>query len=495
MDQITAGLLAQSDHQSSSRLPAMIVFSTCLGIFLSTAPGWAQEMSAIEDRMLRMEREIQMLKQGNEELKKELRMLQEGMGIREGADSRIREEASPEATSPQRHSDSERKAEDSGSWLKAEYKNGFRLTSDDGQFKFRLGGRVTGRFTALDSGSPHDDEFSVERARLFTNVTLLDYLDLRIQVEFAEDVNLKDGYLDFRYIPWAQLRFGQFKAPFTRENLQSHKYLDFADRSIAVENMRQPSRDLGAMVHGRFSDGLIQYQLAVLNGTGENKGDDNDSKDLVVRFALQPFRGTQNGLLSGLHLGASGTWGDQNTAYEDANFVTVAGTEFVDFASGTEHEGDRTRLGTEFVWRIGPASLKAEWMRMWLDDFQMGSMREELVFHSWYVSGSYLLTGEAKTLGKTSPTHPFNPSKGMWGAWELAGRYSQFHSDGDLFKFAMASGTDQAKAFTVGLNWYLNEFLRGTFNWEHTEFDDDLFIDGKTFDDEDAFLIQCQLEF
>jgi phosphate-selective porin OprO/OprP len=222
---------------------------------------------------------------------------------------------------------------------------GLHLTSDEGWYDLQLGGRVTSRFTAFAGDHPLDDEFSVERARLFANARLFDYYSLRIQVEFSQErrVNeafsqeprLKDGYLDVHYVPWAQFRLGQFKVPFTLESLQSHKYIDFAERSIAVDNMRLPSRDIGAMLHGRLADGVFEYQLAVLSGTGENRSDDNNAKDLAGRLVLRPFQRVENGALRGAQLGISGTWGKQDRALFGLRFLTVGGTGFVDFAPDT----------------------------------------------------------------------------------------------------------------------------------------------------------------
>jgi phosphate-selective porin OprO/OprP len=132
---------------------------------------------------------------------------------------------------------------------------------------------------------------------------------------------------------------------------------------------------------------------------------------------------------------------------------------------------------------------------MWLEDLRRPTARGDFHFDSWYVSASYLLTGEKKTLGRIVPRRRFNPFRSTWGAWELAARYSLFRSDDDLFRLGMASGTSRADAFTVGLNWYLNELLRLTLNYERTEFDDDLMIGGELLDDEDAILLQTQLEF
>ena len=452
-------------------------------LFLFTAQGWTQDSPTLEERLSRMEREIQLLKARNADLESEISSMREQLADQqESAIDAAREIAS-------------KAIEESKPQIEVAYKKGLSIASEDDNFKLKVGGRVTTRFTAFDSGYPSDDEFSVSRARIYALVSLLDHYDLKIQTEFSKDPTLKDGYLNIHYVPWAEVKVGQFKPPYTWENLQSHKYLDFVDRSIAVNNMRKPSRDIGVMLHGKLLDNRLKYQLAVLNGSGENKGDDNDAKDIAGRLALQPFRGEENGILSKLHLGVSGTAGDQNKDFSSESFKTIGGAAFVDFADDTLQTGNRIRLGTEVIWPMGPASLKAEWTHMQLDNFKLGALDEDLDFYAWYVSASYILTCEDKTLGRLSPSRPLDPSKNAWGAWELAARYSVFKSDSDLFKLGMATGTDRAEAFTIGLNWYLNDFLRVIFDFEHTDFDDDVIAGGKTLDDEDAFLVRCQLEF
>jgi phosphate-selective porin OprO/OprP len=410
-----------------------------------------------------MERDIRMLHQKNQDLEGEVRRLRKA--VEEGRDIRP---------------DSSRKSV---------------IRTDNPQYDLRLGGRITGRYTALEADHPVDDEFSVERARLFTDVSLMDHYRLRIQVEFAEDPELRDGYLEVDYVPWARFRLGQFKVPFTLENQQSHKYIDFAERSLSVDNMRLPARDIGIMLHGQSPSRVFEYQLALLNGTGENQSDDNGAKDLAGRLVFRPFLEPENNALTGMQVGISGTWGNQDTDFSSREFLTVGGTPFIDFASDTVHEGTRSRLGTEFAWAAGPALLKTEWMWMWLDDFRRPPLEEDVRFYSGYVSTSYLLTGERKTLNRIVPQRPLSPPQGDWGAWELAARYSLFHSDDDLFRLGLASGTSRTDAFTIGLNWYLNEALRLTLNYEHAEFDDDLLINGEVLDDEDVFLVQTQLEF
>jgi len=249
------------------------------------------------------------------------------------------------------------------------------------------------------------------------------------------------------------------------------------------------------MLQGRLFDNIMRYQLALTNGTGENRADDNDAKDVAARFTFLPFRNMEGSCLSKLHLGVSGTFGKENTDFSAIAFKTVGGTEFVDFTQGDILRGTRTRLGTEFIWLYGPASIKSEAMWMWLDDLQNSPISGNFSFSSWYILGTYVLTGEEEKIQWINPREPFNPFKGTWGAWELAARYAVFHSEDDLFESGLANGAIEAQAFTLGINWYLNDFVRFMLDYEHTEFNDNIIFKGKTVDNEDVLVAQWELDF
>jgi len=492
---------------------SVVLLSGLMCLLLSPIPARAEEPSPVEQRMMRMEDEIRMLKEQNEELEKELRSLHEVLEARpvpQPAEEKAPEEAAPPAAKAERPAKPE---------FEVGYKDGFYIGSTDGQYKLRLGGYLQTRYSAFESDTPLNDQFSLKRARLETNVSLMDNYDLKFQLELNDtstapassptasstsstlsNVRLKDGYIDVHYIPEAQVRIGQYKVPFSWENLQSPKYFDFVDFSMAVDSMRFGGRDIGIMVHGKLFDDVLQYQLAVLNGSGENTGDNSTEKDLDARVALCPFSKTDSWLLSGMQFGIAETTGREKANMNGFKFKTLGGLAFTTFASGDVMR-QRTRFGTEFIWPFGPASIKSEWMWMGMDDFQLRNAsndvlkEEDLRFRAWYLSGTYLLTGEKKTLGRIVPNHPFNPFKGTWGAWEVAARYSAFKSDNDLIKEGFATGTDEAEAFTLGLNWYINPYMRMILDYEHTEFDQEFTVSGETVDDEDVIIAQWQFEF
>jgi phosphate-selective porin len=109
-----------------------------------------------------------------------------------------------------------------------------------------------------------------------------------------------------------------------------------------------------------------------------------------------------------------------------------------------------------------------------------GSDLDKVTAKGWYVSGTYLLTGEEKRLSApVVPTHLLAPIAGQWGpgAWELAMRYTdqKFTSDGPVnfyngkltgFPGGGTTAENGVRAFTLGVNWYLNAQTRVMLNSE-----------------------------
>ncbi|MFI5350805.1 MAG: porin, partial [Elusimicrobiota bacterium] len=114
-----------------------------------------------------------------------------------------------------------------------------------------------------------------------------------------------------------------------------------------------------------------------------------------------------------------------------------------------------------------------------------------LTTRSWQVAGSWVLTGEKTSFTGLKPRHPFDPMKGTWGAWELAGRYSALWVDSGAFpRFASpAASSRRADAWTGGVNWYLNSSVRFAANFMQTK------LAGGTRDLEQALLTRLQISF
>ena len=80
-------------------------------------------------------------------------------------------------------------------------------------------------------------------------------------------LKLQDWYIDLTPKPYAQVRMGQFKIPFSRAELVSDQRLQLTQRSIA-NDLFSPGRDRGVLFHGGTDTGRVQYNVGAFNGTG-----------------------------------------------------------------------------------------------------------------------------------------------------------------------------------------------------------------------------------
>ncbi len=367
------------------------------------------------------------------------------------------------------------------------------IKSADGQHKIELHGRVNfdvrayeNDARALDSKRSNQDpnrsdlltRMLVRRARLGVDATFFKYLDMKLEGEFSEvgsasnadsKFQLTDGYAELNYWPEFRVRGGQFKVPFSFEELTSSRVIDFVERSV-VNNL-VPARDVGAMFHGSLFDGTLEYAAGIFNGNGQNNAETNDSKEYAGRLLVRPFKQTAIPFLQKLHLAGDMTYGDQDKGQSlrgrtDGRF---------EFFPRVPTSGDRVRYGFEAVHAYGPVGLYGEYVKTAEERKGLGSGGSDLADvdgRGWYVGGTWLVTGEEKIHGKAPKVKKnFDPRTGGLGALELVARFAQldFDSDDPL----PSPGENGVDALTVGFNWYLTPNARLMFNWGQNWFDND----------------------
>ena len=334
------------------------------------------------------------------------------------------------------------------------------IRSTDGNFKLSPVGRVQVDFRAYEEGSSLKNNFLVRRGRIGLSGTFYKYFDFFVEADFGQGAAvLTDGYLEFRYWSELRLRAGQFKIPFSYEELFSDNNLDFVERSVA-DNLT-PSRDLGAMLHGSLFGGVVNYAGGIFNGTGQNTADTNNSKDVAGRLVVYPFKQTDIALLKNLHLGADVAWGEQDSGQSlrgrtDGTFV---------FFNRINTRGDRLRYSGEVAYYTGPFTIYGEYIQSEEERKGLGAGGRDLpdLFgRGWYVTTTYMLTGETKVPGQTVVPNrwatPVGPEPG-WGAWELAARFAQLD-----FRARDITG-NRVNALTLGVNWYLTPNVKWLANF------------------------------
>ena len=116
-------------------------------------------------------------------------------------------------------------------------KGKFTVVSDDGDFKFRVGGRIQmDAATYAEDELRHNDGTEIRRARLFAQGTLWQYWNYRLQYDFSgSGINgLQDAYIDYAGLKPVSIRLGHFKEPFSLQGMTSSKYLPFMERSLII---------------------------------------------------------------------------------------------------------------------------------------------------------------------------------------------------------------------------------------------------------------------
>jgi phosphate-selective porin OprO and OprP len=153
----------------------------------------------------------------------------------------------------------------------------------------RSGGRIQVRHTY--DGESELSNFNVPRLRLALSGSLYTNWKWEFQSDFARDrqTTLKDGLVEYAFSDQFNIRFGQYKVRFDRQQLESSGRQTFVDRALAAGNLGL-ARDVGLLVHGRTDNRVFQYSAGIFNGSGEGQANVADRGHMLVgRISINPL--------------------------------------------------------------------------------------------------------------------------------------------------------------------------------------------------------------
>lgn len=318
------------------------------------------------------------------------------------------------------------------------------------------------------------DTFLFRRIRPLFEGTLFNAVDFRFMPDFGQGTQqIQEAYLEEKTLRFAKLRVGKFKEPIGLEVLRSDRELIFAERSLASDLV--PLRYLGAQLSGSVLSDSIAYQGGFFQGSSDGSNGVftqwMSSHEAVARLFLRPFAATPVNPLHQFGFGVAGSTGDQEGAI--AGLKTVGQTTFFKYSSATVANGQHNRLSPQAYYYLGPFGLLGEYVissQEVLNKTHTGRVRNR----AWETTATVMLTGEKNSYEGVRPHNASEHVTGWrrFGAVELAVRYSQLAIDGDAFpRFASVSSSAQvAKEQGIGLNWYLNRYVKLVTNFEHTTF-------------------------
>lgn len=412
--------------------------------------------------------------------------------------------------------EADRRAEKEAKAIKVTYDEGLHIGLPDKSFDLSVGGLIQADYLMFQDSYPVDNDFDIRRARLWIYGRIFRDFSYRLEAELegSSSERLVDAYINYDALPWLQVRMGQFKEPFSFEQLTADRNLAFTERSFGY--YFTPARDVGLMVHGSLYDEAVRYAVGVFNGDGTDadRRSQKDSKQVTGRLVVRPLQHLGPAFLKTLQLG--GSWSRSRMDTSDFNFKvkTPARTTFFTLQARakfhiTEDIDDLDRYGLELAYTLGPVALMAEYFK---NDFTGVKLSDTEPFDfsmkAWYAGMLVMLTGERPelkggVLGKIRPRRDFDLRTGGWGAWGLALMYQQFEAEKIVYESLVYEGFSvrRASALTVALNWYLNSLMRMSVNYSRTRFRDPLFlgndINGRAYyrDVEHAWMARLQLVF
>jgi phosphate-selective porin OprO and OprP len=154
------------------------------------------------------------------------------------------------------------------------YQGGFVIASDDDKFSLKIKARVQPYLVMTRTNFGEKEikgAFEIRRARLVMEGHLHgpDLL-YKVQTDFGKgNPSLKDFYFDVRLSGSTWLRAGQWKRPFSRQQITSSGKLEMSERSL-TDQVFGAGRDIGIAVRNDYEDSTpIEWIVGVFNGTGE----------------------------------------------------------------------------------------------------------------------------------------------------------------------------------------------------------------------------------
>ncbi|WP_199554822.1 OprO/OprP family phosphate-selective porin [Sandaracinobacteroides hominis] len=138
---------------------------------------------------------------------------------------------------------------------------------------------------------------------------------------------------------------------------------------------------------------------------------------------------------------------------------TNASDNFID--TGSFDADGALHMGLEAMLALGPISVQGEYTTAWVDAPTMGNPS----FDGWYVTGSWILTGDHRPYDRNVGYARRVVPKGRWGAHELIARWS----DVDLRDSQVDGG--RFRRIDAGYNWWATQRWKFGLHYGHVWLD------------------------
>jgi len=229
------------------------------------------------------------------------------------------------------------------------------------------------------------DRFRLRRARITLTGDFAEQFDFKMEGDFENsdgtspsnrtDFSGTDIWLNWHQFPAAQIKAGQYKAPFGLEQLTPDTALFIIERSLPTGAIT-PERQIGIELWGKpFTNvwpdqkDLLTYYGGIFNGNGRNiNNNDNNNFMYVGRLELVPFKGKVFGQASSLKLGGDvlNSRDDKGTNIsQSGNLLVNSDGSLSSFVLPGADE--RTAWSVDAWFNLGPFDLIGEYLQEYVN--------------------------------------------------------------------------------------------------------------------------------
>ncbi len=279
----------------------------------------------------------------------------------------------------------------------------------------------------------------------------------------TNEVKIQYASMDYKFNDLFNIRFGKAKLPYSRVSLTSSSKQLIVERPVSTEAAKKLFDDYyqaHLVLHGKASEGLFAYNLAVADGWEPNStiytGTTVHKSGLLylARVEVSPPGWIEKNQ-SDSHLGK----GQHLTI--GANYAAQNGIEY----KGNTNEEDRTLTGFDISGHWNAITGQVEY-NAWKVESTDSTRNTEP--QGWYAQAGYFIVG---------------PNI------EPVIRYEVYDQDSN-------SDDKQEKTTTLGANWYeMGHSFKVGVNWAHTEYDTNASGYLASDDKKDVYQVQAQLCF
>ena len=342
-------------------------------------------------------------------------------------------------------------------------------------------------FGAPDYADPIGNGTSIRRARFAVKGQIDENWYGEFDMDLANGlVELKDAIIRYTGIPNLDLQVGNFKENFSIQRNTTSRYLQFMERPMVCSALT-PSRHLGINAKYAkdwlwFSAGAFTQEVA---GSEEWTNVADNNKDfgrnagysLTTKLVFRPLYKLDN---ASLHIGAAysyrttkvsqatGEWGTYRASARNSTSINRKKYLDTNNLKGYDHNN---------LWTV---ELAGHWdgfryEAAYVGDnvrFNDGDARS-INFSGWYAQAGYLLFGGSQRYDSNGGKYTkIKPGK-KWGDLELCFRYEFV----DLNAPERNVFGGSAEAYTVGLNWWVNNNVKVQLNYQYNN--NDRYANGK----------------